>query len=71
VSESQLTRDDRAVIENFLATLPTDATLGDAMAMAEDEARASRLSRIAARALGAAVRSRYARIPGLLGGASS
>jgi hypothetical protein len=71
VSRASLTRDEQTVLDNFLGTLPADATLGEAMALADDEVRASALSRCAARALGAAVRTRYARIPGLLGGASS
>lgn len=55
-----MTKRETRIVENFLGTLSTE-TLDEAMANAEQDARAYGLSRRAARELGARVRAHYAR----------
>lgn len=57
----QTTPSEKTVIDSFMGTLPADADLHAATAMAEDEVRSSGLSRTAARELGRQVRARFAR----------
>lgn len=53
---------EKRVVDNFVATLG-DLTLNEAMANAEQDARAYALSTEARRELGARVRARFARRP--------
>jgi hypothetical protein len=54
-----MTTHEQTIVSNFLATL-TGLTLAEAMANAEQDARAYNLSRRAARELGARVRAHFA-----------
>lgn len=51
-----LTTSERRTVETFLGTLPANLSRADALALAEQEITTSKLSRLAAREIGARLR---------------
>lgn len=56
-----MTREEEALIENFVGTVPADATLDEAILNGEADAEAYGLSMVARRTLGQRIRAHFAK----------